>query len=353
MIGFEEFVRETLLNDILRKEGDVYYVKGSEIKERGLSKSRYNLITKILESEGIEIRYLEEKEFYQSVNEGDKKLGFDLDFLLDTEMESKALSNLDNGKKTGSFPSNEENCELIDTYLNSRSKEDRNRLIEKNIPLVTQIALPLSYSFNIPLEDLESYGYEGLIKAVETISQNNKTKFILQVSKNIYKAILNGIADEKHNFHFNNNLLYDILSVLGNLSVKNDASAEDITLWIKELIGNFGTDDQEDVTDFISINLTLPLEETEDCLFDLYTEHEFDKIINRFSDKEKKIIFYSLTEREKEAILLFFGIEQDNIKNYNDIREAFATEYSVNQIKRSALRKLVNQLRSLNDYYNF
>lgn len=85
-----------------------------------------------------------------------------------------------------------ENHELFEKYKNNRSNELRNDLVKLYIPLVSKIVslLPQSNISFIDREDLESYGYFGLIDAIEKFDISRNVKFETYASTKIRGAVI-------------------------------------------------------------------------------------------------------------------------------------------------------------------
>lgn len=72
----------------------------------------------------------------------------------------------------------------------------RDKLIEKHLRLVSSIAIKYSHC-GIPLEDLISEGYIGLIRAVDYYEPKKNVKFSTYASFWIRRSILNALLDQR------------------------------------------------------------------------------------------------------------------------------------------------------------
>lgn len=87
----------------------------------------------------------------------------------------------------------EEQKKLFEEYSKTKDKEIKNKLIEHNMAFVFYLSAKYVCITGIEQEDVESYGFLGLIKAIDNYD-SEKGEFSTIASYHITKNIINGIA---------------------------------------------------------------------------------------------------------------------------------------------------------------
>jgi RNA polymerase sigma factor for flagellar operon FliA len=80
-------------------------------------------------------------------------------------------------------------------YFETRDRKLRNELVEMHLPLVRSIAAKLASRLPryVDVEDLQSAGYLGLVKAVELFDPGRKVKFEIYAKRRIEGAMLDDL----------------------------------------------------------------------------------------------------------------------------------------------------------------
>lgn len=87
--------------------------------------------------------------------------------------------------------------EKLQEYHQTKDKNIRNEVIVNYIYLVKRIAKKTSEKTGFPAEDLESYGYEGLINAIEQYDLTVHGSRINYITQSIRRMIFNGFTELK------------------------------------------------------------------------------------------------------------------------------------------------------------
>ncbi len=87
--------------------------------------------------------------------------------------------------------------EILQEYHQTKDKNIRDEVIINYIYLVKKIAKKVSEKTGFLAEDLESYGYEGLIKAIEQYDITMQGSRINYITQSIRRMIFNGFAELK------------------------------------------------------------------------------------------------------------------------------------------------------------
>lgn len=202
--------------------------------------------------------------------------------------------------ETHSFPkilSNEEETELFIKMKTERCEDARQKLILHNLRLVAHIVKKY-YSTSKNQEDLISIGTIGLIKAVDSFDYTNGAKFATYAGKCIQNEILMNFRSEKKNAN----------QVSINETIDIDRDGNPLT--------------------YIDVI----------CCDEDMTEKIDRKIM---SEKALYYINHNLTERERQIIILRFGLYGQDELTQREISEHLKISRSyVSRIEKSAIQKL-------------
>ena len=198
----------------------------------------------------------------------------------------------------------EEEVKYLTKFKEEKDEYAKEVLIERNMRLVAHIAKKYNNSSE-EQDDLISIGTIGLIKAIETFNIEKGTRLATYASKCIENEILLSIRTNKKN-----NVQVSLQDPIGMDKEGNEISLIDV----------LGTD-----IDYILDQVELKVQ-----ISKLY--EQLDKI---------------LTNREKEIILLRYGLTTCGYKTQREIAEKLKISRSyVSRIEKRALKKLRKELKS-------
>ena len=198
----------------------------------------------------------------------------------------------------------EEELKYLAKFKEEQDKHAKEILIERNMRLVAHIAKKYNNSSE-DQDDLISIGTIGLIKAIETYNIEKGTRLATYASKCIENEILMNIRTNKKN-----KAQVSLQDPIGMDKEGNEIS----------LIEVLGTD-----IDYILDQVELKVQ-----ISKLY--EQLDKI---------------LTKREKEIVLLRYGLTTCGYKTQREIAEKLEISRSyVSRIEKRALKKLQKELKS-------
>lgn len=198
----------------------------------------------------------------------------------------------------------EEEILYLTSFKENKSVEAKEILIERNMRLVAHIAKKYN-SYNEEQDDLISIGTIGLIKAIETYNVNKGTRLATYASKCIENEILMSIRSNKKN-----KVQVSLQDPIGTDKEGNEISLIDI----------LGTD-IDNILDQVELKVQISK---------LY--EQIDKI---------------LTDREKEIILLRYGLTTNGYKTQREIAEKLEISRSyVSRIEKRALKKLRKEFKN-------
>jgi len=198
----------------------------------------------------------------------------------------------------------EEELKYLTKFKEEQDEYAKEVLIERNMRLVAHIAKKYNNSSD-DQDDLISIGTIGLIKAIETYNIEKGTRLATYASKCIENEILMNIRTNKKN-----KVQVSLQDPIGMDKEGNEISLIDV----------LGTD-----IDYILEQVELKVQ-----ISKLY--EQLDKI---------------LTKREKEIILLRYGLTTCGYKTQREIAEKLQISRSyVSRIEKRALKKLQKELKS-------
>ena len=198
----------------------------------------------------------------------------------------------------------EEEIKYLTKFKEEQDEHSKEVLIERNMRLVAHIAKKYNNS-NEDQDDLISIGTIGLIKAIETYNIEKGTRLATYASKCIENEILMNIRTNKKN-----KVQVSLQDPIGMDKEGNEISLIDV----------LGTD-----IDYILDQVELKVQ-----ISKLY--EQLDKI---------------LSKREKEIILLRYGLTTCGYKTQREIAEKLDISRSyVSRIEKRALKKLQKELKS-------
>lgn len=249
----------------------------------------------------------------------------------------------------------------ISLYKQNKDPKLRNEIVTENMRLVPYVAYRYAIATKINIHELESYGYEGLILALENFDMNYDYLFSTYAIAYIRGYILRGIQEilmnKRNIFYFNYvnakaavekemgvtleeapYLIEDVIDLLvatGKISGSED-SKEYARMRINSIaIGNPSFDDDEMIEDLLTSEEFVDTHDyAEDAIY-LYTKSDIEKVLN------------TLTEKEQEIVRLRFGFVDGVEKTNEEIGRMLGLSGSrIGQIVQKALRKLRHPSRS-------
>ncbi len=198
----------------------------------------------------------------------------------------------------------EEELKYLTMFKEDKDEEAKEVLIERNMRLVAHIAKKYNNSTE-DQDDLISIGTIGLIKAIETYNIDKGTRLATYASKCIENEILMNIRTNKKN-----KVQVSLHDPIGMDKEGNEISLIDIL--------SSGIDD---ILEQVELNVQK----------------------KKLYEQLEKV----LTKREKEIILLRYGLTTSGYKTQREIAEKLQISRSyVSRIEKRALKKLRKELRT-------
>ena len=256
----------------------------------------------------------------------------------------------------------------IELYKQNNDQRLREEIITDNMRLVPYVAYRYAMSTGINQHELESYGYEGLILALENFDVSYGCAFSTYAVAYIRGHVLTGIQEilqgKRDDFYYDYTnakiavekecgvtlleapeLIEDVIDLLVETGkIKgNDDAREYARMRITSLaIGNASLDDEEMVEELITSG-------------HLVDTHDYaEEVLNTMSREPLEKMLDTLTVREAEVLRLRFGFYDGRTKTLDEVAEIFGvTRERIRQIENRAIRKLRHPSRSkwLRDFY--
>lgn len=267
-------------------------------------------------------------------------------------------------------------------YNNPDYELIRNRLIIANMRLVNWISNNKRYKgYGVEQEDIESYGYLGLIRAVELYDPSRGYQFstyaVKSISRRIFRELFYSERKSKYSF-INEDQLEVISQIESEMLSKIDRKPSVDELFdimgipkekIKELLKLRALKQAESLENIVE--RVQGLDESDELLFDSKRSNDGtydiedgvyldikgevprsenstyqDATIEMFKDDLNKVL-KTLTPREEKVLRLRVGLEDGKSRTLDELAEIFnVTRERIRQIEAKALRKLRHPSRS-------
>jgi RNA polymerase primary sigma factor len=242
----------------------------------------------------------------------------------------------------------------------------RNRLCEANLRFVISVAK--QYHGQSPISDLVNEGNIGLIKAAERFDETKGFKFISYAVWWIRQSIMQYLAE-------NGRLVRLPLNKIGTVNKVNQVSSEleqilqrqpsidEIADYLmakedeKGSRGESGKYQEDKLREIIasssrpsSLDAPMTSDDESGSLMDLIpgeSEYDIKHILNQVDlQTEISRVINTLKQREKDVLILYFGLFGTKEMSLEEIGEKFElTRERVRQIKEGAIRRLKGRVR--------
>lgn len=227
------------------------------------------------------------------------------------------------------------------------------KLVNANLRFVVSVAKQYQNQ-GLTLGDLINEGNMGLIKAAQRFDETRGFKFISYAVWWIRQSILQALADQSR-------LVRLPLNKVGSLSKISSTSVQ-LEQKFERKVTDFEIAEQlnisaGEVSSTLSssskhLSIDAPINEDEDAslLTILPNDHEPDPdkgLIHESLQTEISRVISILSEKEREIVKLYFGLESNPPHSYEDISDKVKlTRERVRQIKEKALKKLRKSTKS-------
>ena len=252
-----------------------------------------------------------------------------------------------NLKKNGIYCENE-------TQLILRAKQGdvyaRNLLIEKNLPLIQKIATKSISSEVLSNSDLVQEGIFGLVIAIEKFNPSLGFKFATYASWWIKQSMFKAISEQSYAY----NIPVYIQETLSRYKkTKQEMEQKNVNVTKAEVAQKMNTT-EEKINTFLnvytralSIESGTSMTENKELTLSEIIEDEKQNVEKTVVDSELKaeikMALDNLKEKEKNVIVLRFGLENNEKKTLEEIGNSYGvTKECVRQIEKRALNKIAS-----------
>ena len=237
----------------------------------------------------------------------------------------------------------------------------RKKVITMNTRLVEFLVDVFNKRGEYDPRELESYGYEGLIVAIDKY-EYGKTKFSTYANKYIYGYIIKGMINLKG--FSERYFYYKYLEAKKELQEELQITIDDDFEYLDEIATKIyhqkesSLDTIEEIKTKISLTDIVSLDEIEDQVYDdntLYNE-VIEKISNESLRKDIDDILSKLTPKQRKSVVETFGLDDDIPKNNREVASILGCSHqSVHFSAQQGINKIKCKYRNiikLKAYYN-
>ncbi|MBR6297935.1 MAG: RNA polymerase sigma factor RpoD/SigA [Candidatus Gastranaerophilales bacterium] len=248
---------------------------------------------------------------------------------------------------------NDIHCEN-ETQLILRAKQGdvyaRNLLIERNLPLIQKIATKSISSEVLSNSDLVQEGIFGLVIAIEKFNPSLGFKFATYASWWIKQSMFKAISEQSYAY----NIPVYIQETLSRYKkTKQEMEQKNVNVTKAEVAQKMNTT-EEKINTFLnvytralSIESGTSVTENKELTLSEIIEDEKQNVEKTVVDSELKaeikMALNNLKEKEKNVIVLRFGLENNEKKTLEEIGNSYGvTKECVRQIEKRALNKIAS-----------
>lgn len=220
----------------------------------------------------------------------------------------------------------------------------REQLILNGLHRVPFVAQKFAKEYGLNQYEVESYGYEGIIKAVDKFDYTKGTDFFSYANKCIIREIIRGIPE----LEYLQNITFEMYNAIKNqekeLNLEQDKSksmAEKITDYLIQS-GHLSQKSKKKYLTKIELLLTTSLEELSENQEEIISnKNEINDIEKLQLKKALKDLIKQLPQKEQIVITEKYGLNDGIEKSYKEIEEILnLSEQRIKQLEAKALVKL-------------
>ncbi len=228
----------------------------------------------------------------------------------------------------------------------------RDRLVEANLRFVVRVAREYR-NLGAPLNDLISAGNVGLIQAAERFDETKGFKFITYAVWWIRQQIMESLSDYPRLVRLPSNRL-ELLHKIGrcikssqsksNSLPSNEEIARELGITVGKLVDTVLKG--RDVLSLDAVFDGANFQSLMDVTPDQTQESPEEQLARTTRDSEIQSALGTLEERERDVLLMYFGLDGKGSRTLNDIGcDLGVSRERVRQIKEKALIKLRHPMR--------
>lgn len=234
--------------------------------------------------------------------------------------------------------------ERINQYIETGDINVRNEIVTHYMYIVKKVAKFYAEEIGLNVHELESFGYEGLIWAINNCDLNKKKNFNNYITLYIRGYILKGIPSL---YGFKGKVLleafYEYQKMVENLTGEKLVSNLDLIYDIIELMKQNNALARLKANKEAQLNnIYLTFHDSLNDHKDLIDSYNMEESIELEESNEEfsNVLFETLTSKQLELIQLFYGFKEEY--SLNELAEElnYANQHTASEMKRNAITKL-------------
>lgn len=219
----------------------------------------------------------------------------------------------------------------------------KKQMILDNIPTIKRIAKHYSMACNLSEEEILSYGYEGLIKAVLNYDDSLGKKFSSYLYYSVRNCIINGISSMDGAVGYKSSFYIKYLPIKCEIEDKYGKSIEECDFMVDEVVNRLVEDGEiSDSRSYMTkskilANLNISLSE---C--DVINDESFNDIDFSMMNDDINMFLSTLNSMEEHIVRMRFGLNDTNERHtYASIGNCYGIrDVEVKNIYNNAMNKL-------------
>ncbi len=238
--------------------------------------------------------------------------------------------------------------ELFREYERTKDRRIREEIILNTMFFVKHFSFLFSIYYKVPANELESYAFEGLIRAIDSFNPYSGYEFSTYVKYPIYQRLIKGVNESKGIKSYRG---LSLMTAKAKVEHKYSTTIREDNSIIKEIVSSFTSNenDYDNISDYLRILFDSDSLDVESLNQVDDTNESEDEIIERFYyDYLRSVIFNSnqLTDKEREMIIIRFGFDDGVYKTLAETgRILNKSREATRQNEENALRKLERILK--------